>query len=95
VFFQICCGKRNSRVQRLIFSINQYLVDQMAARTFGIDINDTDGGDPVKIGGQDEFNKELSNRMEQIEKMLAQVLASKDNTSVDTELFHDSLLSRA
>jgi hypothetical protein len=91
-----CCKNRESRFQHFFLSLNQQLVHSMAARIFGIDHDDTDGGDLVQSKSEGGYEKDLSNRMERMESMLSQLLLSKDNPGgVDLETFHESFPSRA
>jgi hypothetical protein len=76
---QMFCGERSTKARNLFLSINQYLVNNMAARIFGINVKHMDLGEVTvrSAGTAGARDKELHTKIDRMEKVLNQVLARK------------------
>mmetsp|Transcript_18905 Transcript_18905/g.35273 ORF Transcript_18905/g.35273 Transcript_18905/m.35273 type:complete len:177 (-) Transcript_18905:616-1146(-) len=90
LIFRLLCGSRSSKAKRIIYSMNQYLIDMMASRIFGIDVKDTDGGALINIADDGGYEKELCSRIERLESCLEQMMSQNAAKDACEANLHDS-----
>jgi hypothetical protein len=75
-------------------SMNNFMVKKISSAIFGIDVNDTEGGEVILDKRHEE--DALSARLDRLESLLAQNLAQNtptDNNTEDLDNFEDSVIS--
>jgi hypothetical protein len=89
----LCFGE-SSRFTPLVEAANKYVVEKVASHMFGVDPNDSRGGEVIRLDNHDRPDTILNDRMHKMEKTLERILelnVAKDFDRVDLNASHSVL----